>query len=449
MIDLNQLLPVTQRMDLGRAYMESGDLDRSAKVYESVLDLEPNNAKAACNAAAVYLQSKLPVMASEWSYRALGIDPLNQHAMRMIGDAAIQQRDWDKAKEWFHKSLCVDPDCRDTLTNTAYFCQLMGQPHEALRLYTRVRDLYPLDLTVRHWRSMTMLLMAKTQYDWDEALGEYEIRHILTHKTFDMSGSVMYTGQPSLLTSGNIVLVAEQGIGDAVMFVRYARYLKSRMSSHQKVYILCREAMVDLLKLVDGVDGVDSSVAELPEFYWHVPMMSLLKTEGWPTYKPDNSPYLGKELDPTFRPVHRNIGICWKGNPEHDNDKYRSVSIETLIKAFQGVDGVILHSLQQSKYNAGLPGKLHTPDINTLVTLARQIRSMDLIVTVDTAVLHIAGSMGVPCFALIPSNPDWRWGTEGETTPWYPSVRLFRATEPLNWEEPLKRMNAAIKEICK
>lgn len=442
MTDLNQVLDLFQRLDVGRMHYDAKNFELSSKMFESALDLDPKNVLALTNLATIHFQAKQLAAAKYRLGQVFEIDPDNAKAMGLTAQIAQEERNWDMADTYFRRSLNYDHNSVTALINYAYFLQLMGDYEAASKVYTRIRDVAPMDFSARHWRSMSLMTVAETQAEWDEALSEYEIRHLLVG-TQNIYGKPQYHKQDP--HGRTILLVAEQGVGDAVMFGRYARYFSSLGAA---VDVICRPPLVDLMKRIDGVKCVASDVKDLPPYDYWLPMMSSLQVTGFPAVKADNSPYLeidsnNSEIIPSNRRIR--IGLCWKGNPEHGNDRYRSMEGNTFCEHFRHLDADFF-SLLQTKDNTDKPDFVYECSIGSLTDLADTIASMDLVVSVDTAQVHIAGAMGVPVFMASHSNVDWRWGVKGQRDKdWYPSLTIFKNAAPLDWRQTMLDIMQAVQ----
>lgn len=441
MTDLNQVLDLFQRLDIGRMHFDAKNFDLSMKMFESALDLEPANIPALVNLATMHFKKRQLAAAKYRLSQVFAASPDNPQALGVTAQIAQEERNWTMADSYFRKSIDADPKSVGSLINYAYFLQLMGDYEAASKMYTRIRDIDPMDFNARHWRSMSLMTVAETQAEWDEALSEYEIRHLLVG-TQNIYGKPQYKDQdPRSMT---ILLVAEQGVGDAVMFGRYARYFTLRRAN---VVVICRPPLVDLMKRIEGVGCAVSDVKDLPPYHYWLPMMSSLQATGFPSVRADNSPYLSRGQWKKFDSPRPRLAVCWKGNPEHGNDRYRSMSGYTFCEKLRDLDADFF-SLLQTKDNTDKPDYVQECNIGSLTDLADTIASMDLIISVDTAQVHIAGAMGVPVFMASHSNVDFRWGKEGQRgKEWYPSLTVFKNTAPLDWTQTLLNIRDAAQKF--
>ena len=447
MIDLNTLFDSNDRVLIGNMFVGLGEdrYDKAMKCFGAAIESDLDNVSALCNAAYLAMKQKHFIQSQVWSDRAMLLAPTNPHVLGICAVVAQESGDYERARELFEKSIQIDPKDGTRLLNYAYMLQLTGDYREALRIYTLAKDANVMDFSARFQRSMCMMTIASTLEEWKQALDEYEIRQLL-FKVESPKGIPIYTGVERATV---LVVCAEQGLGDCVMMARYARYLKQNVTC-EKVYFYCKEPWVQLMSRVDGFDGIISHGSDVPvgSNTYYIPAFSLLRLTQYPQQQPSHNPYLKRFRD-TLEEIRFNwksrVGLCWSGNPIHGNDKYRSIGPDLFRDTFADMaEEVDFYALQQDCDNRFRPDFAIDCHITTPEKLAHVIDEMDMIITVDTAVGHIAGAMGIPCLILLPSNPDWRWSAIGPNTDWYPSVQLLRAQKPMEWTPVLKRAKAIL-----
>lgn len=246
----------------------------------------------------------------------------------------------------------------------------------------------------------------------------------------------LWDGKP--LDGKRIYLYCDEGYGDYFQFLRYVKLIKD-MGGH--TVVACYPLTEELTKTCPGVDEIVPDQQQA-DFDVHCPLMLAPKYFDIDKYIPSSMSYLSPP--PTANDHLKlylglaqqpSIGVVWKGNPKHSNDKERSMPPGVLKKL---KTDKLLVSLQHGEYEDGF--------LNMGVMLqdwtdtAQVISKMDLIISVDTSVAHLAGALGKECWLMLPKVPDWRWGLEKEFTPWYPSVRLFRKSS--SWEELVERISS-------
>jgi hypothetical protein len=275
-------------------------------------------------------------------------------------------------------------------------------------------------------------------------------------------------GMPGLVWDGSplgqrtILLHAEQGFGDTIHFVRYASLVKKMGGT---VIVECQPALTRLLARTPGIDRLIAQGAPLPFYDVQASLLSLppiLHTTS--ATVPADVPYVTpderlaeqwrQELNtvPGFR-----IGISWQGNREHKRDSVRSIPVREFSPLAQ-VEGVRLFSLQKGQGSEQLREVVGRFDVidwtdrldetaGPFMDTAALMKSLDLIITSDTANAHLAGALGVPVWVVLPFAPDWRWQLDREDSPWYPTMRLFRPRAQTQWGEVFQRVASELRKL--
>jgi hypothetical protein len=274
----------------------------------------------------------------------------------------------------------------------------------------------------------------------------------------DLAKTRQHFSQPqwdgSDLNGRTILLHAEQGIGDTIQFIRYAPLVAQRGG---RVVFQCPEAMT---RLFEGFPGIDRFVVrgrELPEFDLHCPLLSLpLAMKTTLETIPASVPYLSADAESVSRWRKRlprdsvNVGLAWAGRAEHSNDRLRSMAL-TDFAPLVDAPGVNFFSLQKGDAAEqlrstpdGLAITDWTEQLQDLSDTAALIDALDLVITVDTSVAHLAGALGKPVWVLLPFAPDWRWMLDRSDSPWYPTMRLFRQPQARDWRSPVEQVAQAL-----
>jgi tetratricopeptide (TPR) repeat protein len=415
-------------------------------------------------------------------------DPADANAWNACGLEHLHQRRLEQAEEAFRRGLEQRPDSLPILLNLgrtmqaarrwdeahAIYARVLAQAprnpavhlnlgflHQARRNFDQAEDAYraALALNPDYAKAKVNLAILLLQAgDFAQAWPLYEARHALIGRTVPPRGAtgLAWEGQP--LAGKSLVLWPEQGFGDCIQFVRYARLL--RQMGLARLVVVCPPLLHALLQ---GASGVDDTVVEgsaVPEADYWCFMGSLPR---WTGHGSDSSastlPYLA--TDPArsahwarLLPPGRKVGIAWKGTPGHPNDLERSLPSLAVLAPLWQVPGWQFVSLQKG---AGEEEAGHPPPEQPLEALghllqdfadtAAAISQLDLVICVDTAVAHVAGALGKPVWVLLPAvHTDWRWLREREDSPWYPGVmRLFRQRVPGDWAEVTERVEAALR----
>lgn len=252
------------------------------------------------------------------------------------------------------------------------------------------------------------------------------------------------------MPGATLEILDEQGLGDAIQFARYIPAAR-RQARAGHVRLRCQASLVPLLGGIDGVDEVVPREAPAQAFDAFAPILDLPPILGTETARGDGcTPYLAASrvsLPATQRP---RVGLVWAGGDLHAHQCSRSLSLEALARAFDLAD-VELYALQVGPARAeiaaaGFAGRITDlgKDFTDFADTARAVAAMDLVVGVDTAVVHLAGALARPVWTLLAFVPDWRWGMIGNETPWYPTMRLFRQTSRGDWQGGLAALADAL-----
>jgi hypothetical protein len=252
------------------------------------------------------------------------------------------------------------------------------------------------------------------------------------------------------------LLYWEQGFGDTIQFARYAAEVKKRNCS---VILEVREPLIELMSHLDGVDNLIRYGTELPPHDFHCPLMSLpLALSTTLESIPSSPKYLRSSdqrkqkwselIGPTSKP---RLGLVWSGSENHKNDKNRSITLEQILTAIpdryevfslqKEVRDVDITTLNQNKHIR------HFGDmLSDFADTAALCDLMDIIISVDTSVAHLAGALGKPVNLLLPYVPDWRWLIDREDSPWYPSLKLYRQSSDQQWKPVFENVYRALSD---
>jgi hypothetical protein len=261
----------------------------------------------------------------------------------------------------------------------------------------------------------------------------------------------LWDGSP--LEGRTILLHTEQGLGDTIQFVRYAELVQR---AGARVVVEAPAKLAALLAWVRGVGQLVDAGSPLPEFHVHAPLLSLPRLFRTTLADvPARVPYIA--VEPGFRArwaqrlsrySRPRIGLAWKGNPQHAEDKFRSLAWETLVPltAVKGVNWFSLqHGAQEDAFQA-LDVVDLGPETEDFRQAAAAIEQMDLVISVDTSMAHLAGALARPVWVLLPFLPDWRWLLDREDTPWYPTMRLFRQPARGDWDSVIRTAAKALTD---
>ncbi|MFM0321351.1 tetratricopeptide repeat protein [Caballeronia glebae] len=359
---------------------------------------------------------------------------------------------FDEALHLYRRALELDPRNHALLHNTAYVLTCLERYDEADEHLQHAIELKPEHALTNHLLGMSKLRRGDWRAGW--ALYEHRI-------AFGTSGGYAplaipeWRGEP--LDGKRIVLTREQGAGDQLQFVRYAAVLR-RLGATVDFW-----ASVELAPLLARAEGVRRAITDMPRdgYDFFCPVMSVphrLQNEAIPAVVP----YLSADarLSGQWRDrIHqaagtrRKIGLVWAGNPAHKLDRLRSIPLDALLP-LADIPGLAWLSLQTGAAASQLDACARRWPINRLETrldsydaTAAAIESLDLVISVDTSVAHLAGALGKPVWIMLPAQADWRWMTGRTDSPWYPTARLFRQHTRGDWSPVVDSIGAALAAL--
>jgi hypothetical protein len=336
--------------------------------------------------------------------------------------------------------------------NLAAYWQGEGDDQAALSHYDTVLRLDPNAAETHYNRAL--ILLANGQYE--AAWPEYEWRMRLPQFPLHARSEPLWQGET--LGARSLLVHAEQGLGDTLHFVRYLPLVRPLAG---RVVLQAPAVLVPLLRQ-SGISDVYADNEPLPNCDAQVPLLSLPGRLGTTRQDiPACIPYLAIDLaraEPWSKRLANidgfRIGIAWQGSPTHLSDKRRSVPLDRFAPLAQ-IPGVSLISLQKRDgldQLAKAPFEVHPlPDRwdeeGAFLDTAAIMGCLELVICADTAVAHLAGALGVPVWVALSTRPDWRWLRVGTTTPWYPTMRLFRQTEAGNWFSVMEQMAEEVRQL--
>jgi tetratricopeptide (TPR) repeat protein len=439
---------------LGNVLLDRRQFDEAIACYHQALALKPDFAKAHNNLGNAYLGLGRLDDAIACYNKALRLDQRFAQASYNLANALRQQGKVEDAINAYRQAIDLNPGYLGTHNNLANLLKEQGRFEEALACYDRALICDPTYGETHLNRGMLLLLLGK----WDEGWAEYEWRWHTKEFAWYAPQRPRWDGSD---LGGRTVLVnAEQGNGDTLMFARFAPLIKSRGG---RVLVRCQPALVALLETCNGIDCVLPNGAALPAFDYEVPLLSLpglFRTT--PASVPADVPYLFATAKATehWRQVlaqfndgaqpRCKIGIAWQGRATYLYDRERSLPLAHFGRLAQ-VAGVQLISLQKgsgTEQLAALANKFSVIDLesrlgddnDSFMNIAAIIKNLDLVICCDTAIAHLAGALGVPVWVVLPYVPDWRWLLRRQDTPWYRTMRLFRQTHLGDWQGVFERM---------
>jgi tetratricopeptide (TPR) repeat protein len=457
-------LPEAEHL-LGVIAHQNGKLGEAVEHVQRAVKLAPQVALFHANLGEMLRLAGRPRLAIASARRAIELDPKMAMALSNLGVALFEVKDYEEAALIQRKAIAADPNFAEAHCNLGNALQAMRQRDEAVVSYRRAIELRPdyadgwanLGTTLHHnghfeeavvvlrraialaphhanahsGLGILLLMRGELGEGWDE----YEWRLRSSERTGPKFPEVPWRGDS--LSGKHIYVQAEQGFGDTLQFARYIPLLAARAGKvtlrvHQQLVTLLRESLPGIDVLGDrgtvAPYQCDAVLLSLPRL-----LRTRLETI------PAEVPYLRAPAEPARKWQQRlaglqglKIGLVWAGNPEHVNDTRRSVDLKMLAPLFD-IPGTSFVSIQHGPRAADLKKLKRKPAIEDLgsqfedfTETAAAVSALDLIVTVDTSVAHLAGALGKPVWVILPWVTDWRWLLGREDNPWYPTMRLFR-----------------------
>jgi tetratricopeptide (TPR) repeat protein len=453
--------------NLGVTLLKLGRLDEAANRFRQAIALDGAYAAARGNLAVVMRQEGTRLaapLAGRGPLRGPGDDRTDRRSPTATAPSPAQtflnqgvslgkSGDLEAAATNLRKAIELDPNYAEAHFNLGVALGDLHQIDQAMAAFGRAIQLRPEYAEARHALAMVQLQRGCFELGWPD----YEYRWKLP------SGPTPYRHRRpqwrgESLERKTILLHAEQGLGDTLQFARYIPMVAERA---QRVYLWCQAPLERLISQWPKVHLLTDLSQRLPSYDLHCAVTSLPLAFGTRLESiPADVPYLlpdpllvenwKRRLDGSKR---LRVGLVWAGNPQHQNDRQRSIALSRLAPLAKFADRVAFYGLQKgeaARQRTDIP-ELNLIDLsdelNDFVDTAAVISCLDLLISVDTAVAHLAGALGKPAWTLLAFASDWRWMLDRTDSPWYPTMRLFRQRTAGDWEEPVAQVIAALGNL--
>ncbi|MHC4105797.1 MAG: tetratricopeptide repeat protein, partial [Planctomycetota bacterium] len=442
--------------NLAKSLLDRGDPEAAVNHYRQAIKFKPDYAKAYHNLG-IALRDLGQIDAAIDNYRqALRIKPDYVSAMVNLGEALRANFQLDDAIETFQQAIKIAPDSAESYCNLGHALKDQAQFDAALSNCQHAIRLKP-DFAEAHFNcAMAHLLRGNFIQGWQEYEWRFQKANWKNLYPYRYNGP-RWDG--SDCPHKTIFVHDEQGLGDTLQFVRYLPMLKSRCGN---IIFETRKSLISLFRCLPGIDELvprprQAPVAEDWDFF--IPLLSLPGIFGTTLENiPTQVPYLFANTDKValwktrLAETGLKVGLVWAGT---NMDPQRSCHPK-WFKPLSDIPGIHLYGLQK-----GIPARQieveGLPEGMTMTNFGREfedfsdtaavIENLDLVISIDTSVAHLAGAMGKPVWVLLPHIPDWRWFLDREDSPWYPTMRLFRQNTRGNWEEVLKRVARQLQAL--
>jgi tetratricopeptide (TPR) repeat protein len=443
---------VAAEANLAAMLQARGELSEAIACYRRVLQLQPNLAEAHCALGVIFQKQDQFDEATACYLRAIQTKPDFADAYNNLGTIYRTRHQYAEALECYQRALESRPNFAEALTNVGHIYKVQGRVADASVCYDQSLRINPRHPMARYSRAVMLLASGDFARGWKEYESRWECEGFVRR----MFQQPVWNGEP---LSGRTLLVhSEQALGDTIQFARFVRLLQQFGGP---VIFEIPPALEQLFKQ-SGFDNLLGRGQALPHFDVHLPLLSAPRILGTTLETiPAPIPYLladpqlvaswGCELG---RTKGLRVGIAWQGNAAYLGDRYRSIPLSRFAPLAQsGVEFVSLQKGAGVEQLAGLAQKFAVRDFGPsldkahgpFMDTAAIMKNLDLVVTSDTAIAHLAGALGVQVWVALPLAPDWRWMYDRTDSPWYPTMRLFRQSRFDQWPDVFEQMAAVLK----
>ncbi|MCG2721482.1 MAG: tetratricopeptide repeat protein [Thermodesulfovibrionales bacterium] len=458
-IELIEIVP--HQIDHSNEFYKKGvELHNSAKIdeaisyYQKAIDQNPNFASAYYNLGVAFQEKDLLDRAILYYEIAIGKNQKFIDAHYNLGVAFKEKGQFDEALICFQRVLQLEPNHIGAHYNIGNVLVAKGHFKEAMQFYKKSIEIDPENADA-HWNiALLNLMSANFEEGWKGYEWRWKLKGVRTEHNLPQP---LWDGKD--LNGQTILLYTEQGFGDTLQFIRYVPMVKQLGG---RVIVKCQKELASLLKNIEEIERVITNGEGFSEWNVQYPLLSLpllfnTTLQNIPSVVPYISadPKLIKKWGDkiTSNESRMKIGLVWSGDPRLKNDRSRSFTLG-LLSSLAYFNDITYYSLQKGEASeqsktASKDMQIvdYTEEINDFADTAAFIQNLDLVISADTAVAHLAGALGKQVWTLLPSVPDWRWMLNREDSPWYPTMRLFRQPAPGDWESVIQLVIKALDEF--
>lgn len=465
---------------LGQTRYSQGAPQDAIDSLRKLLDINPDDGLTCLNLGILLLESQKVEEALHWLKKAARLMPQEAAVYNSLGQALLESGHLIEAKATLQQALTLDPSYPEAYSNLGNALFDSGRFHEAIDQFKQAlalndqlhqawynlgkchHELLDLDQTINSYRQAITLKPDLAEAHWnlshallligryDEGFKEYLWRWRREAAQKNDIPKPEWQGEKE---PGQTLLVhTEQGMGDSIQFARYLPLVRARVG---KLFLACDPPLIPLMQSLAGVDAILNKENLAPlyhAFNLQVPLLNLpsIFTTSEASI-PVTVPYLSPdqrsvtEFAPLFTPATGTfkIGLVWRGNPAHTNDANRSCRLTDLTPLFDR-PGATFYSLQLNGEELPTGMTDLAPHLHSFADTAAMLSHLDLLISVDTSIAHLAGALAKPVWLLLPYVPEWRWGLNSQTSPWYPTMQIFRQTERGNWKGVINLVRSAL-----
>lgn len=422
---------------------------KAIQLYLQALEQQPDRQQSELiylNIALIYGQQQQLDAALPYFQKVLEYNDKNSIAHSGIGQILHRREQLEQALEHYQQALNHDPSSHNFLL-AAKTLHRLGRYQQAMLCYKYAAKINPHSPELNFSVSLLQLLHGNYAEGWQR----YEARWQLPERGFILPITNRPRWQGEDISQKTLLINHEQGFGDTIQFLRYIPLIKAK-----KIILKCHATLMTLLEQSLShlpVEPIEANAPILDSFDYFTPLASLpliFKTQL--DTIPHNIPYLQansakiQHWKAQLATDKMNIGIVWSGNPQHVNDANRSCPLTYFLQLTQH-PSVKLHSLQKDKIELTADMPIQDYQLHDFSDTAALIMALDLVITVDTAVAHLAGALGQKTWILLPYVPDWRWLLHRRDSLWYPTATLFRQAKIKDWAGVFEQLQHELKQI--
>lgn len=447
--------------DLGDIMAEQDRRPDAVAACRAALELTPQDARIYDVLGSLLTQIGAFDEAVDMLRQSTILRPSATYSYNLLAMALAERGDMAEALSVLEGVLEGHPDHAGSLSNIGCLLSGEGRFEEALDSYRRAIYYRPTDAQIRLNHSITLLKAGRYAQGW----AEHEWRLKLPgHSSLPQDRLLPSLGPNTDLTGRRILVTQEEGLGDTLMYLRYVEPL-ARRGAH--VHLWVPDTLEDICRRIEGVGTVQVG-GDVPAYDWHCPFISLPRVfAATPDAMGAPVPYLKADPDKVkafarLLPDNPklNIGLIWGGAPRpnligpHMVDRRRSMSLQAL-EPLSAIPGINLISLQKGPYADQMldpPRNMTlydpTDELHTMDDTASLMMSLDVIVSVDTSSVHLAGGLGKPVILMDRYDNCWRWLSGREDSPWYPTLRIIRQTSPRKWDDVVQKVSERLRAMA-
>ena len=445
--------------NLGNLYFQQSEFELAINAYQNAVRISPDDEEVWANLGNAFLKEKRDKEAVKSYKKALKLNPNRPDLYDFLGDCYYILEQYKTAIVSYRNVLKIDKTNATCYYKLGQAYQQIGQYRHSIDCYKRSLSLQPENAEVNCQLGTVLLLTGDykngwLKYEWRRKINKYK-RNIV---------------QPAWVGGdcrGKTLLVyAEQGLGDTIQFSRFIPFLEDKDCL---VVFECQPPLKPFFEEWNPFSGfvdVFSTGEDLPEFDLYVPLMSLPYILNLDMIEKIPHPLRGRPFSSVPNQKMNNrlsnennlqVGLVWAGNPEHARDSHRSMKFNQILD-WLNTPGCDFFSLQVGVAARELYETTNLPISSSIVDLgktfnnffdtAKAISQLDLVISVDTSVAHLAATMEIPTWIMLTANPDWRWLLSQTKSPWYPSVRLFRQVWGGGWDSVILKIGGEIKKLA-